>query len=412
MWKLCLVVVVASGAIHPDQITDEYIEAGRALIHDDSRQLATPPEALDAAFYAHGQRLVNEDDEPLVCPESVQVTACTLSGLRSALGAQGHFACRNLPIFTDEYVTDLCDKAKIATDLETGPVRLESLLSQDSQWIEVFYDGGTEWNEYTQLNDRTYSLAEAAAVIPTAYEAYVTSTKVLWPFQYQFHEDGRDFSLGETDVPDTPQSCAVSAAMCCWTRDRQAGDGAGNCRTPYETQCINRDPGDNTDVCRHDLARSTDSNHLTGGFLEFPDDVEGAVHCHGITWNPNDAASDDYRFAGNTLYYVSLYDHLYNRGYVENVPGAPMCGCVEKMPQVSRADCEQVDLKETWHIGFRLDQIYRIRRLEIDLSFGACRAAASNNLYERYIYPTIGGASEDIKPYLTEACDNVSEQEA
>ena len=77
---------------------------------------------------------------------------------------------------------------------------------------------------------------------------------------------------------------------------------------------------------------------------------------------------------------------MYQRGYVENVPGAPMCGCVEQMPTgefayvslhveililfvsfvliassvlhtfpVTRSDCTQVDLTETIEVTYKAD---------------------------------------------------------
>jgi hypothetical protein len=70
-----------------------------------------------------------------------------------------------------------------------------------------------------------------------------------------------------------------------------------------------------------------------------------------IQWNEalsqvtNKGSNFDYK--GNNLFYISMYDdHMYQRGYVRSVPGAPMCGCVEKMPIVTRADCTEIAAKE------------------------------------------------------------------
>merc|ERR1711924_541962 len=50
----------------------------------------------------------------------------------------------------------------------------------------------------------------------------------------------------------------------------------------------------------------------------------------------------------NNLFFVSMYDHLYQRGYVDSVTDDPqiagsqaMCGCVEDMNPVARADCTE-----------------------------------------------------------------------
>ena len=75
---------------------------------------------------------------------------------------------------------------------------------------------------------------------------------------------------------------------------------------------------------------------------------EGDIHCHGLAWSsdPNHISA---MFKFNNFFYVSLYDHWYTRGYVENSLGSsfvktgiPMCGCVDEMPVVTRSDCSQV----------------------------------------------------------------------
>ena len=77
------------------------------------------------------------------------------------------------------------------------------------------------------------------------------------------------------------------------------------------------------------MARSTKaSSHVDGGFAIFPNNDEGPVHCHGFAWG-EDEMEADFRYRANNLFYVSMSDHLHDRGYVRNVQGAPMCGCVE-----------------------------------------------------------------------------------
>ena len=57
-------------------------------------------------------------------------------------------------------------------------------------------------------------------------------------------------------------------------------------------------------------------------------DDEGPVHCHGFAWSTEETEITA-RYKANALYFVSMYDHMHNRGYVENIPGSSMCGCVE-----------------------------------------------------------------------------------
>ena len=52
-----------------------------------------------------------------------------------------------------------------------------------------------------------------------------------------------------------PSTCELKSAMCCWPQDRQANDNNGNCDDPYDTECVDKDPADNTDVSMtlHDI---------------------------------------------------------------------------------------------------------------------------------------------------------------
>jgi len=143
--------------------------------------------------------------------------------------------------------------------------------------------------------------------------------------------------------------------MCCWPKDRQgtllwsyialftiqyayimctslsyiANDGNGNCDDPYDERCVDKDVADNTDLCYVDLQRGNQTTDFdTSGILVYSgdgDNGEGAIHCHGLAWS-NDDNDHTSRYRANNLIFVSMYDHMYQRGYVKNIPGAPMCG--------------------------------------------------------------------------------------
>jgi hypothetical protein len=126
------------------------------------------------------------------------------------------------------------------------------------------------------------------------------------------------------------------------------------------------------------------SGFESDGLVEFPgdgDDGEGAIHCHGYAW-----ANDEYdpitRYRANNLFYVSMYDHMHQRGYVENIPGAPMCGCVEKMPMATRSDCTQVDLTEDFTVVFDGSTI-EAKMTKVEVDFNACQGknGRNNDLY-------------------------------
>ena len=144
------------------------------------------------------------------------------------------------------------------------------------------------------------------------------------------------------------------------------------------------------------MTRDTSAPGTNGGFAIYPGDNangEGFMHCHGLAWSnsPNDMES---RYKGNNLFYVSMYDHLYTRGYVRNVPGAPMCGCLDTMPVVSRSDCTQVDVTELWVAKYTPgnETVAPSISLGLDVEngvsveFNACRGAVRNNDLESYYH--------------------------
>jgi hypothetical protein len=192
-----------------------------------------------------------------------------------------------------------------------------------------FFNGRTEWQEEVQTEHETAEktatsiLKEDAESILEFYQGVAQSKRVSWPASLpNFQSPVVDASGGAT--------CTTNAAMCCWTKDRQANDNNGNCAKPYDVNCVDKDPADNTDLCFVDASRGNASNEFgsNDGLFLFPGDNnngEGAIHCHGLAWsnNVNHASA---RYKGNNLFYISMYDHMYVRGYVKNVPGAPMCG--------------------------------------------------------------------------------------
>jgi len=133
-------------------------------------------------------------------------------------------------------------------------------------------------------------------------------------------------------------SCPLTnSAVCCWHRDRQYFDNNGNCN---ERDCANQNPADNTDLCWTEKDNDV---------FPYPGDVtEKDLHCHGFSW-AQDAEDFSSKAKWNNLFYVSLYDHLYQRGYADSITDdtlidgqQAMCGCVEDMNPVARADCTEI----------------------------------------------------------------------
>lgn len=246
-----------------------------------------------------------------------------------------------------------------------------------------YFNGGTSWNEYYETNvdnripfipgEPAHVLKYDASRVDDIFEAVAQEQKIEYP----------------DSIVTNFADCPLRSAMCCWVSDRQANDNNGNCARPYDERCVNADPGDNTDICYVDMSRDKDSAHTDGGFALYPGDNnngEGSAHCHGLAWS-NDPNDPESRYRGNNIFFVSMYDHLYTRGYVRNVPGAPMCGCIDKMPVVSRSDCTQIDVDEQWIATFipSTNDTAAAFRLDLDpenginIDFNACQGANNRN---------------------------------
>jgi len=260
-------------------------------------------------------------------------------------------------------IGEYCDE-QLALQAE-GSKHLTDLVMKPDYFLKEYFRGGTSWNEEVQYTDENgvdrNVLANDASRVNSAYNGRAQKGMIAMP-EY----DGLD-------------NCNNNAIYCCWSQDRQANDNNGNCNTPYETDCIDKDPGDNTDLCAVDIdSNSEHAAHVAGGFTIFPDNKEAAIHCHGFAWSKSDDAAMS-RYKANNLFYVSMYDHMYTRGYVRAVPGAPMCGCAEDMPIVSRADCTEMDIEETWRYHYVAGAGFSVSLRSVEIEYNACQGANNNN---------------------------------
>eukprot|EP00592_Proboscia_alata_P029000 CAMPEP_0194442526 /NCGR_PEP_ID=MMETSP0176-20130528/126179_1 /TAXON_ID=216777 /ORGANISM="Proboscia alata, Strain PI-D3" /LENGTH=974 /DNA_ID=CAMNT_0039268633 /DNA_START=53 /DNA_END=2976 /DNA_ORIENTATION=- len=229
-------------------------------------------------------------------------------------------------------------------------------------FVREYYNGNTEWNEEhetsfplddhdnptnilrsRQVNGR--NIYGDAGNVKNVFDGAAQYGVISWPGHLS------NFELDK---------CTTNAAMCCWPSDRQADDNNGNCATPYDSNCEDSDPSDNTNLCYVDFEKGVLSTGFagTGNSVHNGDDgnnqyeAEGPIHCHGFAW-ANDESDFTSSYKANNLFFVSMYDHMSQRGYVRNIQGAPMCACTEQMPIVSRSDCTQVDVAMYDHMSQR-----------------------------------------------------------
>jgi len=299
-------------------------------------------------------------------------TGCTLDAdgvLSELLGGNNNEAT----------VDALCISAYESSDVV---YTFDDVTRKGYQFNNEYFSGGTKWNYEIETNDGENELKSDAARVKDVYHNEAKSGIIELPMDLP--------SFNPSDVG----TCELNAAFCCWVQDRQAKDGKGNgnCNTPYDSNCVDKDPSDNANLCYVDHDRAAVGTHVAGGFSIYGDvengkeNIEGDIHCHGFAWaeSANDPISV---YKGNNLFFVSMYDHMYTRGYVRNVPGATMCACAETMPVVTRADCTQMEVTETFKFDF--DATSNQFSAELcsvdDIDFQACEGAnGTNNDLEAY----------------------------
>ena len=163
--------------------------------------------------------------------------------------------------------------------------------------------------------------------------------------------------------------------MCCFGRDRQFGDNNGDCD---KGDCDNADPADNSNLC-----------YTKPSFTPYPRDAEGDIHCHGLAW-ADDSSHPSATLKYNNFFYVSMYDHMYTRGYVQtmiydqpdNSDTVPMCGCIEDMMPVSRADCTEIEFHQKFKLGIGSDGNLSASPVDLDdfeIEFNACKGINPGN---------------------------------
>lgn len=382
-------VVTASG-IRNVQI-NEYDVLSKSRNMEQTAQDYTCTGGQDYSIYFKGKC----DYDHLVTRMNLKVAEndrCVNSGAKEVQLLVGIIAGSSDPAAIDKAKTEvemLCHAAMDAVmENPNKVVQWNSLQSQvtnkGSNFDNEYYNGNSFWNEEYQTEYDTLIPDEPSNVLRRDAERvddlYETVAERV-PFEWPSHIDNFD-------------NCEMRAAMCCWVSDRQANDNNGNCAEPYDENCLDADPADNTEICAVDMSRSSYSTNFNDGISIYQGgfntndgqsrDSEGATHCHGLAWGLDDYEADA-RYKGNNLFYVSMYDHMYQRGYVRNVPGAPMCGCVEKMPIVARADCTEIEAKEFWRFDWSVQsQNFTASLDRAEIEFNACRGAGTNNDLESF----------------------------
>ena len=224
---------------------------------------------------------------------------------------------------------------------------LSVAVGKGPQFLKNFLDGGTTWNDnYEQ--DGKYNLSEDAAVIVDLYDNAKTVV-------FAAPDGGTKEAYGPgyfSNLYNGDKECRMGAITCCYTANRKGNEE------------------DNSEACAHDMYLSAKSNHIKGrAYTIFDTKSTDKTFCTGFAWEPN-SFSDAVKY--NTLAHMAMKDNLYDSGRVKNIPGAPMCGCVEQMPIITNAACTEAV------------EGYMINMVEQSISLSLSWVPCETNLLEHY----------------------------
>lgn len=279
--------------------------------------------------------------------DSIVNGACTVDNFASAVGGTAKLASllnvSNDATSMQEELDKRCESARNPTK------DLSDTLGKGPQFLKNFLDGGTTWNDNYQTDDGSYDLSKDAAVIKTVYEESAKNVVFASPdggANQKYSQYFSNFFHGDKE-------CPLGVIECCYTGTR--GDLALE---------------DNADMCALDLTSASKSNHIKNLSYTFYDTQESnEAYCSGFAYEKG-TFGDAVKY--NTLFHMAMKSNLFDKGYVKNIPGAPMCGCVEQMPIVDNASCVKANE------GYTIDESGVVR---MEISWDDCDG---KDLYSHY----------------------------
>jgi hypothetical protein len=173
--------------------------------------------------------------------------------------------------------------------------------------LKMHMDGGGVYKprqaEVTVGGDTVHCLERKALTIDNFEAGPMERHRVLLPNELP----------SESHIVSNFGTCTTNAIYCCWVQDIQANDD-------MRTGALMPIPLiiliSATLTCRELRNRPI-------SFALYPGDSEGDAHCHGLAFS-SDVLDITHLFKGNTISYISLADHLRDRGYAREVAGSPV----------------------------------------------------------------------------------------
>jgi len=244
------------------------------------------------------------------------------------------------------------DEELIAEACKSAAVQFGEITDNHYQFDKSYMDGGSIWNDVLNSEHDTDEVSVDEDRIRRVKETVGSTTAINWP-EYEALQD----YVGEDNTPymsnfNLDETCDLNTVMCCFTDDKDDRE----------------EIPDNSEVCAHDLRDSRRSNHINRGWAEF--DNNANTYCTGFTY-ASDKGDATNRFKGNSLLDISFRNTVEN-GYVKNIPGAPMCACIEQMPTVSRADCRTTSVSDESLTYTIVNGALEVTKITANVEFSAC----------------------------------------
>ena len=328
-------------------------------------------------FKTRVQEMLNQNTGGCANDLETEIEALLPQKYIATLSSSGSSSSSNIDRALAKFINDLnTDAIQTSIPMSTfvddvGPTKNNGGRGLfDNNFMTEYIYGGTFLNSETgNFQNADGTDPRLNTYYPTSEESYQAGVAI----NNFYNTKAETTLLGP--IAKEMETCSTNAIMCCFGRDRQSGDNNGNCNLPENGGCGSEsDPADNTNYC-----------YTKDPLKSFPGESENDIHCHGIAWGDIEIGFE-YHARFNNLYYVSLYDHMYSRGYVEpavsseSVCDVPMCSCIEKMNPVTRSDCTQIDVVKSNVVvssssgGSQFSAEYT----EFEFEFNSCKGILAN----------------------------------
>lgn len=233
---------------------------------------------------------------------------CTVTNFATAVGGNAKLATylgSSNDVSTMQGILD----TKCANALK--PTKdLSDTTGKGPQFLKNYLDGGSTWNDSDVLPKEVASIFDVykSDATSSVFGSPDGGTSATYPRYFS------NFFKGDLE-------CPLGVIECCYTASHHA------------TQSFKG----NADMCALDMKEAAKSNHIKAMSMTYYNtSSKDQAYCSGFAYEKG-SFGDAVKY--NTLFHMAMKTNLHDNGLVKNIPGAPLCGCVEQMPIVDTATC-------------------------------------------------------------------------